>query len=84
MLEKYVNLNLSCGFSLTRRQIAPLALRGMLTAACAIAFTVGPFIVALIVNSTGNEPARWAYRATFVAQYGFSGLGAILLPFAPE
>lgn len=65
-------------------EIAPLALRGILTAAAAIAFTIGPFIVALIVNSTGNATTRWAYRAVFVSQYGFTGVGLILLPFMPE
>ncbi|KAJ2890440.1 MFS hexose transporter [Zalerion maritima] len=65
-------------------EVSPLALRGILTAASAIAFTVGPFIVALIVKATGDGTTRWAYRAVFVSQYGFSGLGAVLLPFMPE
>lgn len=65
-------------------EIAPLALRGVLTAAAAIAFTIGPFIVSLIVNDTGTMTSRWAYRAIFVSQYGFSALGAIFLPFMPE
>jgi MFS transporter, SP family, general alpha glucoside:H+ symporter len=65
-------------------QIAPLALRGIMTAAAAIAFTVGPFVVALIVNSFGNLDSRWAYRGIFVAQYGISAIGLVLLPLLPE
>jgi SP family general alpha glucoside:H+ symporter-like MFS transporter len=65
-------------------EVAPLALRGVLTAASAIAFTLGPFIVSLIVNSTGNQDSRWAYRTVFVCQYGFSGAGALGLIFMPE
>jgi hypothetical protein len=49
-------------------EVAPLALRGVLTAASAIAFTLGPFIVSLIVNSTGSQDSRWAYRTVFVCQ----------------
>jgi len=55
-----------------------------MTAAAAISFTLGPFIVALIVNSYGNLPNAWAYRGIFVAQYAISGIGLIILPFMPE
>ncbi|GKT49678.1 maltose permease MAL61 [Colletotrichum spaethianum] len=65
-------------------EIAPLALRGILTAAAAIAFTIGPFIVSLVVNETGTRNDRWAYRTIFVSQYGVSGLGAIMLFWMPE
>ncbi|KAK1565997.1 MFS hexose transporter [Colletotrichum navitas] len=65
-------------------EISPLALRGILTAAAAIAFTIGPFIVSLVVNQTGTRNDRWAYRTIFVSQYGVSGLGVLFLPFMPE
>ncbi|KAI8654489.1 MFS domain-containing protein [Fusarium keratoplasticum] len=65
-------------------EVSPLALRGTLTAASAIAFTLGPFIVSLIANETGSRTTRWAYRAIFVSQYGISGLGFLILPFMPE
>ncbi|KAF4978528.1 hypothetical protein FZEAL_5100 [Fusarium zealandicum] len=65
-------------------EVAPLALRGTLTAAAAIAFTIGPFIVSLIANTTGSGTTRWAYRAIFVSQYAVSGLGFLVLPFMPE
>ncbi|CCF33005.1 MFS hexose transporter [Colletotrichum higginsianum] len=65
-------------------EVAPLALRGIMTAAAAIAFTIGPFIVSLVVNETGAREDRWAYRTIFVSQYGVSGLGALFLFFMPE
>ncbi|KAI0008268.1 general substrate transporter [Xylariaceae sp. FL0662B] len=65
-------------------EIAPLALRGVLTAAAAIAFTIGPFVVSLILNGTGTRPDRWAYRTIFVSQYGFTALGAMFWPIMPE
>ncbi|KAL0934641.1 MFS hexose transporter [Colletotrichum truncatum] len=65
-------------------EVAPLALRGIMTAAAGIAFTIGPFIVSLILNATGTRNDRWAYRAIFVSQYGVSGLGFLILFFMPE
>lgn len=35
-------------------QISPTALRGIVSSAAAIAFTLGPFVVALIVKGTGT------------------------------
>jgi MFS family permease len=43
-----------------------------MTAVAAIAFIVGSFVVALILNSFGNLESRWAYREIFVAQNGIS------------
>ncbi|KAH6686416.1 MFS hexose transporter [Plectosphaerella plurivora] len=65
-------------------EIVPLALRGIMTAAAALAFTLGPLIVSLVVNETGVREDRWAYRAIFVAQYGVSGIGLCIWPFLPE
>ncbi|CAI6334419.1 unnamed protein product [Periconia digitata] len=65
-------------------EVAPFALRGMLTALTALAYTFGPLTVALIVNSTGVYTNRWAYRAIFCAQYGFAAIAAIFAPFMPE
>lgn len=65
-------------------EIAPFRLRGMLTAACAIAFNVAPLISSVIIKGTGNYTNRWAYRAVFTAQYGFTGIGFLLVPFIPE
>jgi SP family general alpha glucoside:H+ symporter-like MFS transporter len=65
-------------------EIAPGPARGILTAAAGMSFTVGPLIVSVIVKLTGYHANRWAYRSVFLAQYGFSVVGAILLPLMPE
>lgn len=65
-------------------EVAPFALRGMLTCLTALAYTLGPLTVALIVNSTGVYTTRWSYRAVFCAQFGFAAISAILVPFMPE
>ncbi|KAH5039375.1 hypothetical protein HBI70_111610 [Parastagonospora nodorum] len=65
-------------------EVAPLKLRGMLTCLTALAYTLGPLTVALIVNSTGVYTNRWAYRAVFCAQYGFAAVAALFVWFMPE
>lgn len=50
----------------------------------ALSYTVGPFIVALIINTTGTHTNRWAYRSVFCAQYGFSVVSFILVWLMPE
>lgn len=65
-------------------EVAPLALRGMLTCLTALAYTLGPLTVALIVNSTGVYTTRWAYRAVFCAQYGFAVIASLFVWFMPE
>lgn len=65
-------------------ELTPLALRGVLTAASAISFTLGPLLVSLIVNWTGTLDSRWAYRSVFVSQYGVTAIGMMLWPFMPE
>ncbi|RAR10487.1 general substrate transporter [Stemphylium lycopersici] len=65
-------------------EVAPLKLRGMLTCLTALAYTLGPLTVALIVNSTGIYTNRWAYRAVFCAQYGFAAVAAAFVWFMPE
>jgi MFS transporter, SP family, general alpha glucoside:H+ symporter len=65
-------------------EISPLALRGLLTCLLALAYTVGPLVCSLILNSTGTTTTRWAYRAIFCSQYGFLGVATIFVPFMPE
>ncbi|KXL42773.1 hypothetical protein M433DRAFT_27678 [Acidomyces richmondensis BFW] len=65
-------------------EIAPLALRGFMLCLVALSYTLGPFTVALIMNSVGNYDNRWAYRAVFCAQYGFAAVVALLVGFMPE
>jgi SP family general alpha glucoside:H+ symporter-like MFS transporter len=65
-------------------EITPLALRGLMTCLLALAYTVGPLVCSLILNSTGTATTRWAYRAIFCSQYGFLGIATIFVPFMPE
>ncbi|KIV83335.1 hypothetical protein PV11_05369 [Exophiala sideris] len=65
-------------------EITPLALRGVLTAAVPISLIIGALSSALVVNFTGNQATRWAYRIAFVSGYGFLGLAVLILPFMPE
>ena len=65
-------------------QIVPLALRGLTTGLIALSYTVGPFTVALIVNSEGDVDNRWAYRSVFCSQYGFAAISAAFVFFMPE
>lgn len=55
-----------------------------MTCLIALSYTVGPFTVALIVNSTGNYDNRWAYRAVFCSQYGFAAISSLFVFFMPE
>lgn len=65
-------------------EIVPLALRGLMTCAIALAYTVGPFTSGLIVLYTGTTPTRWAYRAVFCSQYGFAAVTSAFIFFLPE
>lgn len=46
-------------------EVVALAIRGLMTCATALAYTIGPFTVSLIINSTGSYTNPWAYRAVF-------------------
>lgn len=65
-------------------ELSPLALRGIMMSAAAISFTVGSLILALIVNGYGTLDNSWAYKSCFVAQYGITGIAALIWPFMPE
>ncbi|KAI1503621.1 general substrate transporter [Biscogniauxia marginata] len=65
-------------------EITPHALRGLFTCLSALSYTLGPLIVAIIINSTGTLESRWAYRAVFCAQYGFAAIAAVGIWFMPE
>ncbi|KAL4806577.1 general substrate transporter [Aspergillus unguis] len=65
-------------------EISPLALRGTFTCLTAMAYCVGPFVVALITNTTGTYTTRWAYRAVFAAQWGFAAVALAFILFMPE
>jgi SP family general alpha glucoside:H+ symporter-like MFS transporter len=56
----------------------------MLTCLTALAYTLGPMTVALIINWTGVYTSRWAYRSVFCAQYGFATIAVLFVWFLPE
>lgn len=55
-----------------------------MTCLTALAYVIGPLVVALITNSTGTYSNRWAYRAVFCAQYGFAAIALAGIMFMPE
>ncbi|KAH0420497.1 hypothetical protein CcaCcLH18_13989 [Colletotrichum camelliae] len=65
-------------------EITPLALRGLFTCLTGLSYTLGPLIVAVIINETGTLNSRWAYRAVFCGQYGFAVIAAAGIWFMPE
>jgi SP family general alpha glucoside:H+ symporter-like MFS transporter len=65
-------------------EIAPLALRGLMTAMIAFVYAFAPLIVSLIVNATGTQTTPWAYRTVFVTQYGFCAVATVCIPWMPE
>ncbi|KAK5449345.1 hypothetical protein LTS15_008887 [Exophiala xenobiotica] len=65
-------------------EVTPLPLRGVLTAAAPIALILGSFSAALMVNFTGDQPSRWAYRTSFISGYAFVGVAVLFLPWMPE
>ncbi|KIX07442.1 uncharacterized protein Z518_02095 [Rhinocladiella mackenziei CBS 650.93] len=65
-------------------EIAPVAIRGILTGASAVTFVLAQLIVALIVNYEGSQPTRWAYRGLFLGQYVITAIALDILPFMPE
>ncbi|KAF4456657.1 general substrate transporter [Fusarium austroafricanum] len=64
--------------------VIPTALRGLLTCLIGLSYTIGPFIVALIVQGTGSLTNRWAYRSVFISQYGVIAVSVSLVWFMPE
>ncbi|KAL4962572.1 general substrate transporter [Aspergillus stella-maris] len=65
-------------------EVSPLALRGIATAASAVALALGPFIVSLLQNAYGTLESEWAYKSIFVAQYGITAVALLIWPFMPE
>ncbi|KAI1632237.1 general substrate transporter [Biscogniauxia mediterranea] len=65
-------------------EVTPHALRGLFTCLSALSYTLGPLVVAIIIDATGTLESRWAYRAVFCAQYGFAAIAAAGLWFMPE
>lgn len=79
----------SIGFGLSTAytymgEIAPMAIRGILTAAGGITFVLAQLIVALLLDYVGARQDRWSYRGIFLGQYVLLGAALALLYFMPE
>ncbi|OCT51615.1 hypothetical protein CLCR_08779 [Cladophialophora carrionii] len=64
--------------------IVPTALRGLMTVLLPFAAGFGALVAALIIDSSGNQPNRWAYRTVFCSQYAFAAVPVIFIWFMPE
>ncbi|KAK9780169.1 putative MFS hexose transporter [Seiridium cardinale] len=65
-------------------EVSPLAFRGIFTCLVGFSYTLGPLVSALIVNYTGTNSSRWAYRAVFCSQYGFAAVSTAFIFWMPE
>jgi MFS transporter, SP family, general alpha glucoside:H+ symporter len=65
-------------------EVAPISLRGLMTCFIGLGYTIGPFVVSLIVTATGEIPNRWAYRAVFVSQYAVAAFSTAFVFWMPE
>lgn len=78
-----IGIGLSTAYSYMG-EVAPVAIRGILTAAGAITFVLAQLIVALLLNYVGAREDRWSYRGIFLGQYVITAIAAVILPFMPE
>lgn len=64
--------------------IAPLAIRSSVIGFCNLSQCIGPFICAIMANSTVKWTDDWAWKSLVCAQWGFAGVGLIGQIFMPE
>lgn len=64
--------------------IAPLAIRASAIGFCNLSQCIGPFICAIMANSTGNWTSDWSWKSLVCAQWGFAGVGYVFQFFMPE
>jgi MFS family permease len=65
-------------------EIAPMALRGAVTAAVNFSIVFGQFLAYLVMRQTQNIAGPNAYRVLFGVQWGFAAVSLLALPFFPE
>lgn len=66
--------------------IAPLAIRATLIGFCNLSQCIGPFIAAIMANSTSSWQSDWSWKSLICAQWGFaivSLIGQIFMPESP-
>ncbi|KAL2852235.1 general substrate transporter [Aspergillus pseudodeflectus] len=65
-------------------EFAPVAIRGIISAAAPISGSSSQLLVALIQNGYGDLPSSWAYKSLFMSQYAISFTALAIWPFLPE
>lgn len=65
-------------------EIAPLALRGMVTGAVNFAIVLGQLLGYGVMRQTQNIQSSRSYQILFAVQWGFAAVALIILPFFPE
>ena len=66
--------------------VAPLAIRATLIGFCNLSQCIGPFIAAIMANSTSSWTTDWSWKSLIAAQWGFAAIGLvgqILMPESP-
>jgi MFS family permease len=65
-------------------EVAPMALRGAVTAAVNFSIVLGQFLAYIVMRQTQSLPGPNAYRILFGIQWGFAAAALAALPFFPE
>lgn len=82
-------LGIGLGFYLTigplyASEIAPVALRGIVTGGTNLAICTGQLLSNAVIKGFGERNDPWAFRGPFAVQWLFVAIMLIGLPFAPE
>ncbi|KAM0438448.1 hypothetical protein ACHAPT_001197 [Fusarium lateritium] len=64
--------------------VAPLSIRATAIGFCNLSQCIGPFVSAIMANSTAKWNTDWAWRALVAAQWGFTGVALVGQVFMPE
>jgi MFS family permease len=65
-------------------ELAPLPLRGCVTAAVNFSIVIGQFLCYCVLRQTQTIAGPDSYKILFAVQWGFAAVGLIILPFFPE
>lgn len=65
-------------------EVAPLALRGIITAATMMSFTIGQFLAYVVLKGVSTITGARAYQIMFAVQWSFAGIALLFLPFFIE
>ena len=82
-------LGVGLGFYLTigplyASEIAPVALRGIVTGGTNLAICTGQLLSNAVIKGFGERDDPWAFRGPFAIQWLFVAIMLLGLPFAPE